>query len=173
MNSYLQTSKMADLRNNYIICSILLLLFRFISMRSRLTTSPFPAWCVLWKFKMQLFWICCWYSAKADCHQNRLQVWVWNKHWFEEIIRKILLRFWNWVGGRRESETPAPGTFYSRFPPPSEGFPPLCSIYIVKRYAILQKFSLFSWFPPIWHLTLRSWRCARDGWNANPKVDKV
>ena len=43
---------------------------------------------------------------------------------------------------------PVPFTPASR--PRLKGFPPLCSIYIVKCYAILQNFSLFSRFPPPW-----------------------
>ena len=46
------------------------------------------------------------------------------------------------------------GPFTPASRPLPKGFPPLCSIYIVKCYAIWQNFSLFSRFPPPWESRL-------------------
>ena len=99
MISYLQTSKVAVFRDNFIFCSIdsfffFFLLFRFISMRTRLSeffsllmhsaqiSNAVVSNILIFRGR-----------RKADCHRNRLQVWVSNQHWFEEIIRKSCVGF--------------------------------------------------------------------------------
>ena len=95
--SYLQTSKMADFRYNFIICSMFLLPFRFISMRSWLTEvfsflmrSTQISNAVVSKMLLIFRTV---RRSKAHCHRNHLQVYVSNKRWFEEIIRKYCVGF--------------------------------------------------------------------------------
>ena len=52
----------------------------------------------------------------------------------------------SWVGGDRESETPASRTFYSSFPPPSEGVPTSLFYLFCK---MLRNIAIFFSFLPV------------------------
>ena len=75
------------------------------------------------------------------------------------------------ISKRRQGglKLPPPIPFTPTSRPLRKGFPPLCSIYIVKCYAILQNFSLFSGFPPSWESRFPSFpSCPLFSWAPAP-----
>ena len=92
---------MADFRDHAIICSILLLVFRFFSMRCRRT--QFFSFLNMRSSQISnavvsnMLLILRRHRMAAYRHRHRRQVWVYprNQHWFEEIIRNPSMhRFW-------------------------------------------------------------------------------